>query len=847
MARKYTSIQFEKTSYSSAQGSTIQANLILLPSDLTDSNANFQFSSSDDLIASVDSIDNGIVSIKCKNYGTAVIKITAYSGDDLIEGTTTILVTGADDERQLVEQLFFESDSYTIPINTSSFPTVLGFKPDGLVNYPKVKYKSSNTTIFKVDAYGNIYPISAGRAVLSASVYNESVQCFSTIVINDQEPTTPDTGETIINITGMQFNDSIYQGKQGSTIYTKLKYFPSTANEEPNLTYTSSNTGVALVDNHGVLTLQGIGEATITVVHTRYKKDNPEEIDATFSATAQVVSESIVIPEDVTDGDEIAVSSVTLKSHNLLITVGSTVGLNYSISPYIASKEGVTWDCDCDDTNGECFSVDENGYVTCLSPGNAIIKCISVSDATKFDECYVTGVQASYETGSSEDDLDDNSEVDDSNKYLNDDTVTGIAFDESVFVINVGDSEYPNIEIQPYGTAVAYGTMYYTSQDTNIFTVDSDGMVYGKAEGRARLQATYYYAGVSYNAFCTIWVIPAGYVVADDGQTLVLEEDADEGQTTEELEDYDDFADLTIKDDKNNKQINLKDLESCYKLYTRYVITTNHKDNGKILFVGENSDVIELSNIVTDAKMFKKIDDAKKFIKGLTHFLNYGYTVNVWVIRKVFIYGGFVAGDGAKKEIKAAGPAKIISSKDYYKYGCPSCNTVGKIEKLDESRSIPYVMLCRYCKEDYMVATSGCDSTTYPTEAHPQKTQWKKYKKNTSSPTVDNGAGYNAALKVGKSIKVTIKNNGGKIKTWVEAAKKEYKLKRTSGKNKGKVTWYGKVKKVKNKKQWVVTFDTRDIALKLLAYYIAKNDKIDESTIYKCVKEKAKSKGTIKK
>ncbi len=78
--------------------------------------------------------------------------------------------------------------------------------------------------------------------------------------------------------------------------------------------------------------------------------------------------------------------SVTLNESSLDLLVGSSEQLTADVQPFGIQPDGVKWTSG----NESVATVDQNGVVTAVSPGSAVITATSLADATKTASCNVT-------------------------------------------------------------------------------------------------------------------------------------------------------------------------------------------------------------------------------------------------------------------------------------------------------------------------------------------------------------------------------------------------------------------------------------------------------------------------
>jgi len=135
------------------------------------------------------------------------------------------------------------------------------------------------------------------------------------------------------------------------------------AEAETTLTWESSNTSVATINNNGVLTTKGIGTTTITcTAHNG------------VSAQCEVTVNPVLV------------SGITLNQTEAEILVGEKLNLTATVTPNNATDKSVTWSS----TNEAVAVVDESGQVTAVGSGTCQIKATANDGSGKTAACLVT-------------------------------------------------------------------------------------------------------------------------------------------------------------------------------------------------------------------------------------------------------------------------------------------------------------------------------------------------------------------------------------------------------------------------------------------------------------------------
>lgn len=154
--------------------------------------------------------------------------------------------------------------------------------------------------------------------------------------------------------------------------------------------------------------------------------------------------------------ESIAVSSINLNRTSLTLTEGEGYSLSASVSPSNATNKEVTWSS----SNTRVASVDNYGYVTANSVGSTTITATATDGSGVYATCYV--------------------DVESSFVY-----VSSISLNYTSLSMTVGDTEYLNHSISPYNATNTDVT--WSSSNTSVATVNSNGMVTAKNAGNATI------------------------------------------------------------------------------------------------------------------------------------------------------------------------------------------------------------------------------------------------------------------------------------------------------------------------------------------------------------------------
>ena len=302
---------------------------------------------------------DGIYALNSTNVNVTVSKIPTNInitnntvvlnvGDGIIralkEGTSIITVSFAGDYKYaaaenktftviVLRDASVSVNNSTLDLNVDdTFNIVASTVPRGL----NVTYTSSDDMIVTVDVDGKITAHAEGSAIITVSVGGDGIYTLNSTNVNVTVSKIP----TNINIT----NDTVVLNV-GDNISSGASLIPVTAG---NLTYTSSNATVAIVDGTGMIKGLKEGTAVITVSFNGNDQYAPAA-NKTINVTVKLRNASVSVNKD----------TLNLNVNDTFDIIATTVprGLNVI---YTTSDASIV-------------SVDADGKVTAKAKGSAII------------------------------------------------------------------------------------------------------------------------------------------------------------------------------------------------------------------------------------------------------------------------------------------------------------------------------------------------------------------------------------------------------------------------------------------------------------------------------------------
>ncbi len=197
------------------------------------------------------------------------------------------------------------------------------------------------------------------------------------------------------------------------------------------LTFKSANKAIATVDENGVITAVGRGKTTITATSA--------------DGGNRSASVSVTVKQQPT--------GITLSKQTLALNTGIKSTLTAKVTPSNANETDLEWTT----SDSAIATVNERGVVVGVYPGTCTVTVRSKAFPEIYAECAVTVSQP----------------------------VTKISFELSALNLTVGDTDTLSWSVLPlYASNKA---VTFTSADTKIATVDSNGLVRAMKRGKTTI------------------------------------------------------------------------------------------------------------------------------------------------------------------------------------------------------------------------------------------------------------------------------------------------------------------------------------------------------------------------
>ena len=298
-------------------------------------NSQLTWTSSNPSVATVD--ENGVV--KGISEGEAIITVKTANG---LTATSTVTVK---DEYIPITSVKLNKKELVMKKETSNSLKAT-INPSNTTDDKKITWTSSNNEIATVGSTGVLTARKPGTVTITATTSNGISDTCNVTVISE--------------ITSVALNLTAISIEEGTSQLLRATINPSDTTDSKELTWKSSNTSVATVDQTGLVTGVKKGVATITVQTTNGRK-------AECKITVNPAAENIPI------------ESVSLNKSNLNLEEGNTETLKATINPSnTTDNQKLVWSSD----NPTVATVDQTGKITANSAGEAVITVTTTNNKT---------------------------------------------------------------------------------------------------------------------------------------------------------------------------------------------------------------------------------------------------------------------------------------------------------------------------------------------------------------------------------------------------------------------------------------------------------------------------------
>ena len=323
-----TGITLEPTSVELVDGESITITATITPSDAT--NQQVKWSSGNPSIQ----VSDGKVTTSFKP-GTAT---TLINGRPAL-GKGTITATTVDGNKKAKCQVTVYAKTVpatgirlsetSLQLNKGDIRTLSATVLPDNASDNAVRWTTSDNSVVSVDQNGTITAIGGGKATITASAGGVSASC---------------SVDVYVPVSSISLSANLLSLSKGASAVLTATVSPEDAMDK-SVQWNSDNPSIATVDQNGKVTAINGGRAKITASA------------GGFTASCTVICVNI------------PVTAVVLNKTSLSLAKGSSKKLTATVSPSDATDNTVKWSSD----NPSVATVDQNGQVTAVNAGNAVI------------------------------------------------------------------------------------------------------------------------------------------------------------------------------------------------------------------------------------------------------------------------------------------------------------------------------------------------------------------------------------------------------------------------------------------------------------------------------------------
>ena len=333
-----TGITLNTQETSIKKGDTTDLDVIYNPEDTTD-DKKVTWTSSDDKIATVD--ENGVVTAVADGTATITATVGSLTAECIVHVREVPL-----------EGIDLDKTAITMNKGEKSEALKVSYNPEDTTDDKTVTWSSENEDVATVEN-GVVTAVGAGTTTITATVGEFTAECEVTVVSPLES----------ITLTADRTTDNL---EVGDTVNLTVGYNPEDTTDKRAVTWSSSDEDVATVDENGVVTAVAGGTATITA--TSVANEN-----ITATCDIKVLKHT---------------TGISLDKNEMELAKGETsapLAVTFDPADTDDSKD-LTW-TSSDDT---VATVDENGVVTAVGGGTATIRATLNANEDIYAECAVT-------------------------------------------------------------------------------------------------------------------------------------------------------------------------------------------------------------------------------------------------------------------------------------------------------------------------------------------------------------------------------------------------------------------------------------------------------------------------
>ncbi len=316
-----------------------------------------------------------------------------------------------------------------------------------------IVWSTSDSKVATVSSDGKVITVGVGQCIITATNPASKVEASCTVVV--LEP-----------LTGLTLNTYYQNMVKGTRFVLVPNVEPATASNK-NVTFWSSDSDIATVDEKGVITAVKGGTCEIVVT----------------TEEGSFTQKCVIAVKEYVD-------TITLSDTSRYLNYGASYTITTTVGPESATNKALIWSS----SNESILTVNQYGVITGVGYGTAIVTATAADGSGVSASCIVQVVKP----------------------------VTNIKLSESKITLYVGDVFHLVATVEPADASVK--KLNWTSSDTSVAKVYDDGDVEAVGVGRCKVYATST-DGNNVVAECTIIVkqiVSASSVTINSHEILML-------------------------------------------------------------------------------------------------------------------------------------------------------------------------------------------------------------------------------------------------------------------------------------------------------------------------------------
>jgi len=308
-------------------GETKALTATVSPAEATDKSVSWNSSKPE--VATVD--ESGVITAVAAGEATITVKTTDgnYTATCAVKVNAAVVsVTGVSVSPNAVKLKVGETKALTVTVSPAD------------ASDKSVSYNSSNESVATVSTSGVITAVASGNAVITVTTTDggKTDTCEVTVYEESTEPAT-------ISVNSVSLSPKTLSLKEGETGTLTATVLPADATDK-SVTFSSSNTEVATVNETGLVTAVASGNAVITVTTTDGGKTDTCEVTVTAKEAAPVSDKCVVEfywdnDDDVTE----LLATVTVAKGDAVDFPDAPEKAGYVFAGWLVDgEEGSNWD-----------------------------------------------------------------------------------------------------------------------------------------------------------------------------------------------------------------------------------------------------------------------------------------------------------------------------------------------------------------------------------------------------------------------------------------------------------------------------------------------------------------------